>query len=239
VRKNFYESLIFKPKPFNSSRLWNPHSHISKVFELSYCRVPHYHRANRAWYLKSLKGVMNIDIYQQKKRERKEPKKLYSQKDVDVLLSKKDAAQADELQKQSDAKTVANLIDKSNRILVSISSHAFLFDLFPDTINIEEGRVTIINRHLMSSEVHSIDIKDISNVFINTTMFFSQLVVISKNFEENEIRTRNLRTSEAIYARRIIEGLRVFIDKQIDTSGYSSEVLIEKLEQLSTTEIVM
>jgi hypothetical protein len=182
---------------------------------------------------------MDIDIYDQQKRSTKKTKKVYSQIDVDVLLAKKDATQAVRVQKHIDAKTVESLIDKSNRILVSISSHAFPFDFFPDTINIEEGRVTIINRHFMSSEVHSIDIKDISNVFINTTMFFSQLVIISKTFEENEIRTRNLRTSEAVYARRIIEGLRVFIAKQIDTSVYTQDELMDKLEQLSTTEIVM
>lgn len=182
---------------------------------------------------------MNINNYDQKESEQSEQKKIYSQKDVDALLAKKAATQVTQVQKHVDAKTVASLVDKSNRILVSISSHAFFFDVFPDTINIEEVRVTIINRHFMSSEVHSIDIKDISNVFINTTMFFSQLVIISKTFEQNEIRTRNLRTSEAIYARRIIEGLRVFISKQIDTSAYTQDELMDKLEQLSTTEIVM
>ena len=67
-------------------------------------------------------------------------------------------------QKKLNSQAVADLVKKSNRILVSISSHAFPFDLFPNTINVEEGRVTIINRHLFSSEVHSVDIKYISNM---------------------------------------------------------------------------
>jgi len=86
--------------------------------------------------------------------------------------------------------------------------------------------------------VHSIDIKNISNIFINTAIFFSQLVIISKTFEENEIKIRNLRPREAVYARRIIEGLRIFENKQIDTFSYSKEELIAKLEELSTTKIV-
>lgn len=133
---------------------------------------------------------------------------------------------------------IANLVKKSNRILVSISSHAFPFDFFPNTINIEEGRVTIIYRHFLSSEVHSIDIKNISNVFINTTIFRSQLVIISKTFEENEIKLRNLRTHEAIFVRRIIEGLRIFDNEKIDTSNYSEEELIDKLKELSMMKIV-
>jgi len=103
---------------------------------------------------------------------------------------------------------------------------------------VEEGRITIINRNFLSSEVHSVDIKDISNIFINSIIFFSQLVIISKTFEENEIKIRNLRPREAIFVRRIIEGLRIFASNKIDTSSYTKEELIAKLEELSTTEIV-
>jgi hypothetical protein len=138
-----------------------------------------------------------------------------------------------------DKKIVADLVKKSNRIIASISTHKFPFDIFPDTINVEEGRVTIINRSFfLSSQIHSVDIKDISNVFVNTAPFFAQLVIISKTFIKNEIRIRYLRKDEAIYIRRIIEGLRIFIGKQIDTSIYSKNELIFKLKELSTTRIV-
>jgi hypothetical protein len=142
-------------------------------------------------------------------------------------------------QERRDERTVAGLVKKSNRILVSISTHAFPFDLFPDTINVEEGRITIITRtFFLSSRVHSVDIKDVSNIFVNVAPFFAQLVIISKTFEENEIRIKNLKKSEAVFARRIIEGLRIFANKQIDTSGYSVKELLAKLQELSTTRIV-
>ena len=176
--------------------------------------------------------------------------KLYTQKEVNDLLKEREndlpsrVSQIEEegqianKRKRLNRKTVDNLVKKSNRILVSISSHAFPVDFFPNTINVEESRITIITRHLFSSEIHSIDIKNISNIFINRTFFFSQLVIISKTFEENEIKIKNLRTKEAIYARRIIEGLRIFENNQIDTSDYSKSELMVKLEQLSTTKIV-
>lgn len=154
------------------------------------------------------------------------------------VQQKQKETQTAEIKKRLDNRIIANLVKKSNRILVSISSHKFPVDFFPDTINIEESRITIINRHFLSSEVHSVDIKNISNIFINTTIFFSQLVIISKTYEENEIKMRNLRTSEAIFARRIIEGLRIFENKQIDTSNYTIDELVTKLKELSTTEIV-
>jgi len=139
-----------------------------------------------------------------------------------------------------DKNAVADLVKKSNRILVTISTHKFPFDLFPDTINIEEGRLTIINRNFfLSSQVHSVDIKDISNIFINMAPFYAQLVIVSKTFVENEIKIKNLKKNEAVLVRRIVEGLRTFVSKQIDTSSYTIKDLVSKLEELSTTEIVV
>lgn len=134
---------------------------------------------------------------------------------------------------------VADLVKKSNRILVGIRSHKFPIDIFPNVINIEEDRITIITRDFFSSNVHSVDIEDISNIFINITPFFAQLVIVSATFTENEIRIRNLRKKEAVFVRRIVEGLRIFKDKKIDTSGYSKQELINKLQELSRTEIVL
>lgn len=143
---------------------------------------------------------------------------------------------ADAKNRLDDAK-VAKMVSKSNRILVSISS-VWPFDFFPNTINVEERRIAIIKRHLLSSEVHSVDIKDISNIFINKALFFSQLVIVSRTFENNEVRINFLRNDEAIFIRRIIEGLRVFATKDIDTSRYSREELVAKLQELSKVEIV-
>jgi hypothetical protein len=188
----------------------------------------------------------NLQLFNQKNASNK----LYTQGEVDILLNDKNSinsnlsnavvleSQNAQKQVRQDDRIVAKLVKKSNRILVSVSSHSFPIDFFPDTLNIEEGRITIIQRHFLSSEVHSIDLKDISNVFINTTFLYSQLVFVSKTFEENEIRMRNLRTKDAVFARRIIEGLRIFESKQIDTGVYTKEELIVKLEDLSTTEIV-
>jgi hypothetical protein len=192
---------------------------------------------------------MNTKMKNQSGGVNMKPQRLYTQNEVDYLLEKSEdnhyrtreinkETQAADKQKRLNNRKVAKLVKKSNRILVSISSHALPFDLFPDIINIEEERITIINRHMLSSEVHSVDIKNISNILINNSILFSQLVIISKTFEENEIRIRNLRTKEAVFARRIIEGLRIFEKEQIDTSSYTKEELIAKLKELSTTEIV-
>lgn len=177
------------------------------------------------------------------------PEKLYTQDEVDDLVKEKeisrpsltseieDEKQAADIKSRLDDVNVAKMVIKSNRILISISS-VWPFDLFPNVINVEDGRITIIKRHFLSSEVHSVDIKDISNIFINKAFFFSQLEIVSRTFEDNQVRIKYLKNDEAIFIRRIIEGLRIFVSKDIDTSRYSKEELIAKLEELSRTEIV-
>ncbi len=179
---------------------------------------------------------MDIKIYAAKR----EVANLPTEKENEVLTTQKqEVVQLNNKNIQLDKKIVEGLVKKSNRILVSLSSHKFPFDFFPDTINVEEGRITVITRlFFYTSQVHSLDIKDISNIFINTSPFFAQLVIVSKTFSMNEVKVSNLWKNEAIYARRIIEGLREFSTKTIDTSIYTRVELMKKLEDLSTTKIV-
>lgn len=181
---------------------------------------------------------MDIKITDQKGSVTVWPEKPVTQQEA-ATLQKQEETQLADKNKRLDKNLVAGLVRKSNRILATISTHNFPFDFFPDTINVEEGRVTVITRNFFfSSQVHSVDIKDISNIFINMTPFFAQLIIVSKTFTENQIEINNLRKKEAVFARRIVEGLRTFDSKQIDTSSYTKEELVAKLEQLSTTEIV-
>lgn len=182
----------------------------------------------------------NVSILSNKSPTQQEVDVL--KKKVDLLTKKEEMRTVDlvEPYNETDNNLVSELVTKSNRILVSISTHRFPFDFFPNTINVEEGRVTVIIRtFFLSSQVHSFDIKDISNIFINMAPLFAELVIFSKTFQANQIGIRYLRKNEAIFARRIIEGLRSFKEKQIDTSCFSKEELISKLEKLSTTEIVI
>ena len=56
---------------------------------------------------------------------------------------------------------------------------------------------------------------DVCNKIINKKIK-NMITIISKTFESNEISIKNLVTKDAVYIRRIIEGLRVFINKQIE-----------------------
>lgn len=138
---------------------------------------------------------------------------------------------------EADKHMVEDLVRQSNRKVMSISS-MFPWSFFPNTIDVEESRITFNFRQFMSYQSHSIDIKDITNVFIESGLFFATLQVVSKTYTQNDIKVSYLKKEEAVKARRIIEGLRTFSYNNIDTSNYEITELISKLEELHTVDHV-
>jgi hypothetical protein len=136
---------------------------------------------------------------------------------------------------EEDREAVDQLVKSSNRCIISVSS-AFPYNLFPTTINVEEGRITFIFRQFMASQSHSVDIKDISNVFIESSLFFATLQIVSKTYIQNDIKIGNLSKKEAIKARMIIEGLRVFTAHDINTSSYNVNELISKIKEMHASQ---
>ncbi len=137
--------------------------------------------------------------------------------------------------KEEDKQTVSDLIKKSNRCIISISTR-FPWTLFPNTIEVEESRVTFIFRQFMASQSHSVDIKDISNVFIESSPFFATLQIVSRTFVENNITIGHLDAKKAARVQMIIEGLRTFAEHKIDTSNYEINELVAKIEEFHTNE---
>lgn len=136
---------------------------------------------------------------------------------------------------EADRQSGERLLKSSNRCIFSISS-VFPLDLFPDTINVEEGRVTFIFRQFLSSQSHSVDIKDISNIFIESSLFFATLQVVSRTFVQNDIKIGKLNKKKAIKARMIIEGLRTLVGRNLDTSSYQINELISTIEEMHASQ---
>lgn len=137
--------------------------------------------------------------------------------------------------KAKDKQVVEDLIKKSNRCIIRISS-LFPWDFFPDTIQVEESRVTIIFNQFFASQSQSVDIKDISNVIIQTSPFFATLQIVARTYIQNDITIGHLHKNTARKVHMIIEGLRTFAGHNIDTSGYEIDELISKIEEFHTNK---
>jgi len=134
---------------------------------------------------------------------------------------------------EADRQMVNDLVKKSNRCIISISS-SFPWSLFPDTVDIEESRVTFKFSQFLSSQSHSVEIKDISNVFIESSIFFATLQVVSRTYVQNDIKISHLNKKKALLVQRIIEGLRTFSEHDINTSNYEIDELISKIGEFHT-----
>lgn len=96
-----------------------------------------------------------------------------------------------------------------NKSIFTISS-VFPFDLFPDTLTIQENKVKIIFHHFpMSYRVHAVLLRDITDVVVDTHLFLSTLTMIdSSNYRfPIEITIRNLQIDDALKARDIIQDM--------------------------------
>jgi len=135
---------------------------------------------------------------------------------------------------EADRQAVDDLVKKSNRKIISISS-TFPWDIFPDTIDVEESRITFTFHQLLSRQSHSVDIKDISNVFIESSILFATLQVVSRTFVKNNIKIGHLNKKKALQVKQIIEGLRTFSESKINTSDYDIDELILKIGEFNET----
>lgn len=165
--------------------------------------------------------------------------RIASDKKTDQALQeegKNEQTKNEATKKEEDKQTVNDLIKKSNRCIISVSS-TFPWTLFPNTITVEESRVTFIFRQFFASQTHSVDIKDISNVFIESSPFFATLQIVSRTFVQNDITIGHLNVKKATKVQMVIEGLRTFAEKNIDTSNYEINELIAKIEEFHTNKI--
>lgn len=134
--------------------------------------------------------------------------------------------------KGKESQRLTQLVEKSHRILLEIST-VFPFDPFPDKLTIDENKVNLINyEFFFSGRTHSVMIKDISDVLVDSGFFFAKLQIIDRGFVENSIELKFLWTEDAQKARRIIQGLIVAQNEGIDISKIETAELAQKLEKL-------
>ncbi|KKR80489.1 MAG: hypothetical protein UU73_C0001G0353 [Candidatus Daviesbacteria bacterium GW2011_GWA1_41_61] len=146
-------------------------------------------------------------------------------------VEEKPTEEAQNSKAQAEAK-MEELIEEAENPLFKLST-IFPFDFFPDQIIIDTNKVNIISKEFFSSgRVHSIMIKDIGDVFIETDPFFAKLTIIDKGFTENSINLKYLKKEDAAKARKIIQGLVVAHEQSIDLAHFPPEELTLKLEKL-------
>lgn len=127
-----------------------------------------------------------------------------------------------------------SLARQSKTVLLRINN-LFPFDLFPDTLIVDEHKVTIIHRNLFGvCEVHSVLISDITDVVVYTTLFLSSLIIIdSSNYRfPIDITIRYLLTADAFKAREIIQGLIAAHRQHVELDQIPYQEVVDRVSRV-------
>lgn len=129
-------------------------------------------------------------------------------------------------------KKFEKLIFNSQKTLFLLSS-IFPFDFFPDHISIEPMQINVSKKSFFATyHVQSIPLKNVADVFLQTSLFFATLKIIDSSYIENSIKVEYLPKDKACRARRIIMGLVLAMKEGIDLSKLPIHDLALKAEQL-------
>lgn len=166
------------------------------------------------------------------------------QENIDISQEKKIAQDAKEevikeqLKKQKDSTEKLDKIVEQSRQPIFRCKCRNPFDLFPNEITIDFLMVNIIYREFFGSgEVKSVMIKNIEDAMVDRTPFFATLRITSKGVRSEPLIIKYLSPKDASKARRIIQGLRVCENAQIDLTDVSFDQLSIKLEEIGASHI--
>lgn len=139
-------------------------------------------------------------------------------------------------QKNGDTdKQVEKLTDKSNKVLFKIST-VFPFKFFTDDIIIDPLKVNIVEREFFGTEtIRSIPFDQIIETQILSGVLFSTIKILSKGLKSEEVDVTYLKKSDAKKAKKIIDGLVLCKNNNIDPIELEDDTLTSKMEEIGET----
>ncbi len=122
------------------------------------------------------------------------------------------------------------LVQKTDNVLLKVSN---IVPVLTTDIVIDSSKVSVVYRPFPFSErIHSISVRDITDVYIETVPFFATLNIVDTGFVENLVKITWLVKSDAEKARRIITGLMQANKENIDLKLVQDKELGPKLEEI-------
>jgi hypothetical protein len=133
----------------------------------------------------------------------------------------------------SNHKRLGEMADRSQRVLMRISSKR-PFDLFPDSLIIDENKISLVHREFGLTDVHIVFIENISYVTINTSLVAATLSITDSTSERfpQILSVQWLKKEEAVKARKLIHGLMAAKKVGINFAEFNAYELVSECERL-------
>ncbi len=176
-------------------------------------------------------GQINFNQNQSRPKNRQAPNVPTD----DVMISQGH----DEFQKEHIKESEKNL-DKFEQLtqhiqpLLKIKS-IFPYNFAPNEVIIDLYSISLVERELFgTTRRHTILISDISDIFIDLSVFFYACLTVRRKVapQEETITIKNLSKRGAIEARKITQGLITLNKQGIDISQLNRDDLLEKVREL-------
>jgi hypothetical protein len=135
--------------------------------------------------------------------------------------------------KRKARKELQRAIGHSNEILASAQT-VFPFTLFPDSITIDRGKLSIAHRSFFrAAEATSIRIEDILNTTANVGPLFGSVKITTRFFGTNkDYQINYLKRSDALKIKHILQGYIIALQEKIDCSALSTAELSRMLQEI-------
>ncbi len=150
----------------------------------------------------------------------------------------KDAAKESVKIEQINNDRFKNLVRASNQTLYKVKT-VFPFDFFPDEMSIEITQINVIKRYFFATaHLQTIPIKNVADVFLETSLFFASIKIIDSSYIENSIQVEYLKKADACRARKVIQGLVIANKEGIDLAKVPPKSLLDNIESLGKAQEV-
>lgn len=127
---------------------------------------------------------------------------------------------------------LTELAGKADNVLLKVST-VFPFTFFVHDIIVDPYKVNVIFREFFWSEhIHSIMVKDILDVVVETSLFFATIKFVDQGYVENTINITYLKKEDALELRKVVQGLVIAHRQAVDLSVLNPTNIKDKATEL-------
>lgn len=136
---------------------------------------------------------------------------------------------------KKELKKLEELVEKTKDIIYETSS-VFPFRLFPDTVVVDENKVTLTRRDLFFKRTFPIMYEDIITVKVDRGILFAAMEFEIKRLDKKPRPITYLNPKEASTAKKYIMGLVEAKKAGINLSKLDTAQIRQKLEEIGTAQ---
>jgi len=128
--------------------------------------------------------------------------------------------------------TLREFSTENNPVLLQIKT-VFPFTIFPDVLKIDLQKISIIHiDFLWTHRDQVIAIDDVLGVSVRTGPLFATLEITTRFFAKTALKIAYLHRSDAMLARRIIQGLMIVLKQNIKIVETDRDKIVEMLQDI-------